>query len=134
MRVVRPRVSLEEASGSLGVSEEEFTSETGIPVHRFWAGYAADDPEGKEEADVDTQHVIYYWLYNAPHDYVRQLLRDLNVKVLIKPPRPKEERALLGLTPPKERVIVQFLADPNEETHLRPSDKKPHDLSSRSRW
>lgn len=133
VRVLRPSVSLEEAAEILGVSKEDFTSETGIPVNRWWAGYAADDPDGKVEADVSTQHVVYYWLYNAPHDYVRQLLRDLNVKVLIKPPRTKEERALHGLTPPKERVIVKFLADPNEATHLRPSDKKPHDLSSLSR-
>jgi len=84
--------------------------------------------------DVSTKHVIYLLLSKAPHDKVRQLLLDLKVRVKIKPPRSKEERALYGLTPHADRVNVRFLADPNEAVYLRPSDKKPHDLSSRSRW
>lgn len=133
-RVVRPFVSLEDAALILGVSEQDFTNETGIPILWSWDGYAADDPEGKVDSDVATEHVIYYWLVNSPRDYVRQLLRDLNVRVLIKPPRTKDERAVNGLTPHKERVIVRFLVDPNEEAQLRPSDKKAHDFRSRSRW
>ncbi|HEX8981827.1 MAG TPA: recombinase family protein [Ktedonobacterales bacterium] len=115
-RLLLDELSLEEAAAILGVDKEAFTAETGIPVG--WTGitHEWDGPEaGEEESHVKTTHLVNYWLANAPHDYVRQLLRDLNVKVYIKPPRTKEERALHGLTPHAERVVVRFLADPTRE-------------------
>jgi hypothetical protein len=85
------------------------------------------------EEQPDTLRRILREAGVLPHDRVLQLLRDLNVQMFLKPPRSKEERALHGLTPPKERVIVRFLVDPDEAAQGRLSDKKLHDLSSRSR-
>ncbi len=116
-RLLLDELSLEEAAAVLGVDKEAFTAETGIPVGWTWIAHERDEPEaGEEESHVKTTRTVNYWLANAPHDNVRQLLRDLNVKVYIKPPRTKEERALHGLTPHAERVVVRFLADPTRNS------------------
>jgi hypothetical protein len=130
--VMRQSLPLADAAEVLGISEADLRA-TGVPVQVSWDGYDKTDPDGQWHEDIAMEYVVYYWLVTAPHAFVRQLLRDLGVKVLIKPPRSKEERALRGLTPHKERIIVRFLESPTEATYRRPSDKKPHDLSSRSR-
>jgi hypothetical protein len=133
-RVLYQSLDFSAVAELLGMSEAELKA-TGIPLQ---VGKLYEDPEtnpgGEWVVDVDREHVAYMLLSKAPHARVRQLLRDLNVRVLVKPPRTKEERAIHGLTPVKERVTIKFLADSNAAVQVCLSDKKPHDLSSRSRW
>jgi DNA invertase Pin-like site-specific DNA recombinase len=84
------------------------------------------DPDGVWIEDIETWKVIYLLLKKAPHAWMRQLLDDLGVRVYIKPPWTKEERAERGFTPASERVIVRLLADPNDDNQVRPSETKPN--------
>jgi DNA invertase Pin-like site-specific DNA recombinase len=120
-RVLHKTIELHHAAEVLGMSEAEIKA-AGVPVHVAWLREdPGNDPEGVPMPFVETAEALYLLLRKAPHARVRQLLRDLGVRVLVKHPWPKEQRALLGRTPPAKRVIVKFLADLQDADHLRPS-------------
>jgi hypothetical protein len=131
--VMYKSLDLDAAAELLGMTEAEVKA-THIPVN---VASLVEDPINDPDREwlrlVDTKNLILMLLHHAPHVSVRRLLHDLNVRVLIKHPRTKEERALHGFTPHEERVVVQFLVNQSEAVQVRPSDKKFHDLRSRSR-
>jgi hypothetical protein len=121
------------AAELLGMTKTEVQA-THIPVNvESLVEDPIDDPHREWSQLVDTRNLTLMLLHHAPHASVRRLLHDLNVRVLIKHPRTKEERALHGFTPHEERVVVQFLVNPSEAVQVRPSDKKFHDFRSLSR-
>ncbi len=119
-RKLNMSVQVEDAAELLGMSEATIRAMGTDGGVRLVENPEAD-PEGAWIESIETWKVIYLLLQKAPHARVRQLLRDLGVQVLIKHPWPKEERAVRGRTPPAERVIVKFLADPQDADQLRPS-------------
>jgi hypothetical protein len=57
--------------------------------------------------EVRTDFVVYWLLARMPFQEMRRLLRDLDVAVLVKFPRTKEEQRTRGKTPPEERLDIQ---------------------------
>jgi hypothetical protein len=104
-RVLRPTVDVATAAEVLGMSEADVRA---LGIHEV-TGFLDEGDTGEWVEEIKTEEVLYRLFKNAPHDWLRQMIDDLGVRVYIAPPRTKEERAVRGLTPLTERVSVRML-------------------------
>lgn len=96
-------------------------SDLGVPI-QAGAPFTYETDDGTRVADVMadtvlTADVLYARLRQLPRERLRELLRAHDVKVRVKPPRPRTEWAEYGPTPATERVEIIL----HDSLVLRPS-------------